>query len=110
MTYADPRLKKMENDQRYWLNSPYKAKTVEYISKPPLRPWVDIESNVSDASGESEEVTETFIRQPERRPSPVISDPDSSFNVNCRCGISGDGNVLYEADIYGRSNSMRRMQ
>ncbi len=103
ISYTDPRLKKMENDQRYWLNSPYKARTVEYISKPPLRPWVDIDSNVSDASAESEEATETLIPLPEHPASPIISEPDSSFNVNCRCGISGDGNVLYEADIYGEA-------
>lgn len=101
MSYADHRLKFLENDQRYWLTSPYKAKTVEYISKPPVRPWVDTGSNVSDGSAESEEVAATLIPHPDCPPSPAISVPESLFDLNCRCGISGNGNILYDANIYG---------
>lgn len=35
------------------------------------------------------------------RESPVVSLPDSQFNLDCRCGINGDGNRFYDPHIYG---------
>ena len=62
--------------------------------------WTDKEDTYEYVSGKvthSQPVDET---RPMFPPLPASSEslPDSKFSINCRCGVSGDGNILYSQE------------
>ena len=88
--------KEMSKDDRNWIAKSTKStKTTEYVStQPPPKP-------VTSAPGDGPESEEETI------PSPLVdlaetalspsqdSLPNSDFDVNCRCGARGNGNIVY---------------
>lgn len=97
--------KEMSKDDRNWIARSTKSKTAEYVSTQPLnlRPVTSAGSAPSDGP-ESEEET---IPPPAKSlnqtdlaataPSLLSQEslPNSDFDVNCRCGARGDGNIVY---------------
>ena len=81
-----------------WMKHPERAETTEYISNKPHK------LTPADHDGpESEEETLPLGLDPLRVGSSYHTGsqeslPDSEFNLNCRCGASGDGNVVYHQE------------
>ena len=73
---------------RTWMIHPERAGTTEYISsnRHALAPAAD--------GPESEEETAPLVPIPTSQESL----PNSEFDLNCRCGMTGDGNVVYHQE------------
>ena len=74
---------------RNWMKHPERAETTEYISSKSQT----LASTAKDGP-ESEEET----LPPIPIPSSPDSLPNSEFDLNCRCGMTGDGNVVYHQE------------
>ena len=98
--------KEMSKDDRNWIARPTKSKTAEYVSIQPLnlRPV----TSAGSAPGDGPESEEETIPPPAKSLNQtdlaatalqeVLSQeslPNSNFDVNCRCGARGDGNIVY---------------
>ena len=94
VSYSYKGQREMPVKDRTWIKHPERAETTEYISdKPPRQPPAD--------GPESEEETVRLAPPSGRgqaRASSQESLPDSEFNLNCRCGATGDGNVVYHEE------------
>lgn len=111
MTYDDPKFPTLvptPDSERSWMNNPWSKITREYVQKPKvIRAWEAISDDDSTPPNntvpciESEDSAASPILPKVRPPSLLPSKPDSLFNMNCRCGISHDGNLLYNGDVYG---------
>jgi PHD finger protein len=100
--------KEMPKDDQNWIARSTKCETMEYVStQPPPR---CVTSALIQSDGlESEEETIPLEKslKPTRSDSDLInlaetsrslsqiSLPNSDFDVNCRCGVKGDGNIVY---------------
>ncbi|KAF9529541.1 hypothetical protein CPB83DRAFT_882745 [Crepidotus variabilis] len=83
-----------------WLQPAEIARTIEYVTAlPPVKkskvttpaPF----PSLSSSSPESEDSTHNVpVNKSSKRPPTPISEPDSEFNLDCRCGLAGDGNNL----------------
>jgi len=118
-------LTKLPVEARTWIkNSKLRKLTVEYVSALPKAPspgpdfitnttklpktyvrlsTPELEALAEPPSAESEEdmVPLSATLEPIRPSSPTASElslPDSVWTLNCRCGVKGDGNVLYRQD------------
>lgn len=90
------------NDQN-WMANPTQSKTVEYVStQPPPSP-------VALAAVEGPESEEETLPPPVKTlnltnlttMAPSLTQdslPDSDFNVNCCCGATSDGNIVYHQE------------
>ncbi|KIJ89409.1 hypothetical protein K443DRAFT_126787, partial [Laccaria amethystina LaAM-08-1] len=97
MTYHSDQFVELESNKRTWLLNPSRSRTLEYVSR-------DAPADITEESL-SPEPEEGAISQPgspttpinadTALPSPLSSLPDSEFELNCRCGIIGNGNILY---------------
>ncbi|TFK32445.1 hypothetical protein BDQ12DRAFT_773402 [Crucibulum laeve] len=102
VTYNAAGFVRMHPKDRFWLRSPHNAPQQT--------------ANASDFEPESEE--EMLLKPtaipllPPPPPSksvieipstPSQSLPDSLFNLNCRCGTAGDGNMLYDPKVHGEA-------
>jgi hypothetical protein len=100
MTYHSDQFVELESNKRTWLLNPLRSRTLEYVSH-------NAPANVTEESL-SPESKEDAISQPgspttpinadmghTALPSPLSSLPDSEFELNCQCGIIGNGNILY---------------
>lgn len=109
MTYNDPSLEATPGNELTWMNNPWNPSTIEYTKKRKVvREWEDISDDNNSALGElapgaeSEDSVARLVLSNKRDPSVIaVSELESLWNMNCRCGISRDGNKLYDADIYG---------
>ena len=74
---------------RIWMKHPERAGTTEYISNKQytLAPVED--------GPESEEDTVPLVPIPTSLESSL---PDSAFDLNCRCGMTGNGNLVYHQE------------
>ncbi|KAF8075742.1 hypothetical protein FPV67DRAFT_1648897 [Lyophyllum atratum] len=110
MSYTDEGMTRMEKVDRTWLAKPLLRNTSEYVSLQDARCSSDISMRSRD-SPESEEETRgrkhitppkqqslpsslTSVRESQASDSGSL--PDSLFSLNCRCGLVGDGNILYQ--------------
>ena len=96
MNYSSGDYFEMQAKQHTWLFNPFKSTTIEYLSRPPS-------SNVSNPEicsslGPESEGSDTDISL--RSESSL---PDSLFALDCRCGLSGDGNLLYRPEQFGEA-------
>lgn len=107
--------KEMPKVDRIWIGRSTRSETAEYVStQPPPNPvpvrvvaWP-----VGDATGSGPESEEETNIAPEKSLKPMGQDftatvlsqsqdlsqaslPNSDFDVNCRCGARGDGNIVY---------------
>lgn len=102
-SYRYKGLHEMPPKDRTWIKHPDQAETTEYISDKPL--------TLTLATGpESEEETlplAPLIDRDDRDRDHSLacagsqeseSLPDSEFNLNCRCGATGNGNVVYHQE------------
>lgn len=80
---------KMLPKDRIWMKHPERAETTEYISRKnhTLAP-------TAEDGPESEEDTVPLVPIP----TTPNSLPDSDFDLNCRCGMTGNGNVVYHQE------------
>ncbi|KAF5329617.1 hypothetical protein D9619_009245 [Psilocybe cf. subviscida] len=97
-----------------WLKNPTKSKTIEYIMKSDgsEEHGADEESDTTSTTTASEisiPLNDVVIGRGQEQP-PLTSEslakenpplPSKSFNINCRCGCQGDGNVLYLSEFEG---------
>ncbi|CAA7270203.1 unnamed protein product [Cyclocybe aegerita] len=110
----DPNLSPMKHALRFWLTDPYKGTTVEYLThagiavvtqtRPP-REAPESEDSTSPPADPLRTVPPTtaprdtqYSPTPSQAVSQISSLPDSEFEINCRCGMSGDGNALYRVE------------
>lgn len=109
-------LLELDPHERFWLRSPLNTKTKEYVTKivatstkpkglvsaptkSSVQPNPAPRSTGQRDSPESEEDTHPPHHSSQQSaPSDDQSLPDSLFQINCRCGLKGDGNQLYRAD------------
>ncbi|KAF9455241.1 hypothetical protein BDZ94DRAFT_1327669, partial [Collybia nuda] len=86
----------MDKRDRFWMIDGPRRPTTEYLTQnAPISPDTSI---IDDNSLESEDETlppNYYVAQISQRGSPE-SLPDSLFSLNCRCGLVGDGNKLYQ--------------
>ncbi|KAF8962433.1 hypothetical protein BDZ97DRAFT_1759284 [Flammula alnicola] len=98
MTYHDDDFIELENKKRTWLLNPLRSQTLEYISRDAP---TEMSDDCLDPESEEENVVVkagppgTHLNPHHISLSPSPSLPDSEFELNCRCGIIGDGNSLY---------------
>jgi len=110
-SYAGGELAELNSDERFWIkNSKLRRRTTEYISPRPVPPAHKSNScpsillqppnarTLKDNDPESEEETIPANRPPSPAASESSSLPNSLFALNCRCGVKGDGNILYRLD------------
>lgn len=92
-------LVELDPDVRFWIRPSLRNRSMEYISS--VNVTVSNPTNqdpVSEVnSPESEEPTFNIGHLPSPAKS-SLSLPDSLFTMNCRCGVQGDGNVLYREE------------
>ncbi|EDR04386.1 uncharacterized protein LACBIDRAFT_330644 [Laccaria bicolor S238N-H82] len=89
-TYHSDQFVELESNKRTWLLNPLRSQTLEYVSR-------DAPADITEESL-SPEPKQGVISQPgspTTPPSPLSSLPDSEFELNCQCGIIGNGNILY---------------
>ena len=79
----------MPAKDRNWMKHPERAGTTEYISSK--------HRTLASAAGDGPESEEETI-PPVPIPTSPDSLPDSEFDLNCRCGMTGDGNVVYHQE------------
>jgi hypothetical protein len=77
---------------RNWIKQPERAGTTEYISSKSYT--LNASESVAEDGPESEEETVP----PVPIPSSPDSLPNSEFDLNCRCGMTGNGNVVYHQE------------
>ncbi|PPQ88302.1 hypothetical protein CVT25_012365 [Psilocybe cyanescens] len=78
--------------------------TLEYVTNPESKRRTS-DKPITSSDGEPEG---PFFIPPKDKSisppkSPAPSLPDSLFAINCRCGASGDGNILYRSDLEGEA-------
>lgn len=105
ITYTAKDLQLMDPKFRSWMIDPYRSETSEYISIaipwiPPLPSQKIVESEDPGSESDKMAVQEQVLRNSPAT-SEVLSLPESLFSLNCRCGATGDGNVLYRKDDVG---------
>ncbi|KAF8066482.1 hypothetical protein FPV67DRAFT_1626399 [Lyophyllum atratum] len=99
----------MSKKDRFWTTNPFRAHTTEYLTQPdtttapPSTPPSSPSSNSPESEDRNDSGSETKDQEaplapPPRSQSFVSSAPDSLFSLNCRCGIRGDGNILYRQE------------
>ena len=103
------KLLELDPHERFWMHSPLSSKTKEYVTEvvatsakskdPPTTTDLTLQIDLQ-GSPESEEDTHMPPIQcsPQSAQSENPSLPDSLFQINCRCGLKGDGNQLYRED------------
>lgn len=90
VTYGADHLHLLNPKLRSWMKDPYCGNSAEYVLKDV--PWLPRSPSVKVIESESEE------------PAEILLLPDSLFDLNCRCGTTGDGNMLYNVlDTGGNS-------
>lgn len=101
VSYRQEGLHEMPARDRFWLYHPERSGTTEYI--PDIPRALHIPSG--DEGPESEEDTVPHQHLPEvidltqlQLPGSQESLPDSEFGLNCRCGVTGDGNIVYHQE------------
>ena len=84
----------MPAKDRNWMKHPERAGTTEYIS---IKGHTSTLTAAADDGPESEEET---VQSVPLVPIPTSPDslPDSEFDLNCRCGVTGNGNVVYHQE------------
>ena len=109
------KLLELDSQERFWMNFPLQNKYTEYVTKivprkvttnhqdstPAHLPTVQPDLVQTAASPESEEgaPSQPQLQVPHQSPQPdEQSLPDSDFQMNCRCGVKGDRNLLYRVD------------
>ena len=94
VSYSYKGQREMPAKDHTWIKHPERAETTEYISDKPHR--------LTPADGpELEEETLPLAPLGDRSLAHAGSQeslPDSEFNLNCRCGATGDGNVVYHQE------------
>ncbi|KAF8059494.1 hypothetical protein FPV67DRAFT_1426312, partial [Lyophyllum atratum] len=94
ISYMSDDMVKLDKAKRFWLTNPKTRPTAEYLPTE-----VDTELFLDDSEIDSPESEEETSRLLPDNPSPLqhqnSSQPDSEFSLNCRCGLVGDGNILY---------------
>ncbi|KAF9032059.1 hypothetical protein BJ165DRAFT_1358081 [Panaeolus papilionaceus] len=105
ITYIDPTFIPMKVKDRTWIYNPFKANTLEYITKgargrrPPSKLSI---SSVTSDSPESEEEVQYNLNSAACSIAPSdTSLPLSSFSLDCLCGVHGDGNLHYNPMVNG---------
>ena len=97
VSYHCEGLQEMPAEDRIWMKNPEKAGTTEYISHQATA----LASAARDGP-ESEEETLSLGRGLGGlrwgHSDSQESLPNSEFDVNCRCGATGDGNVVYHSE------------
>ena len=100
--------KEMSKDDRKWIGKSSKVETTEYVLTQPTR-FGRVPPQAPGDGPESEEETIPPKKQSlnsmdlvnlmtTTAPPPSLSQdslPNSDFDVNCRCGARGDGNIVY---------------
>ncbi|PPQ76027.1 hypothetical protein CVT24_006700 [Panaeolus cyanescens] len=128
--YLDKSYVLMAMKNRTWLHNAFKSSTIEYISRrnrtqrarsPSIASVVSKDDPESeDSENSSMDIFDDSIDEAQMDASPIISRhsspsesckslrassnaslPLSSFDLNCLCGISGDGNLHYNSDAFG---------
>jgi hypothetical protein len=100
-TFQDDEYELLDNKKRTWMINPWKGKTLEYVSRG--APGDVSDDNLEPESEEEMDNSKTLPPGMHLNPikissSPSLSLPDSEFELNCRCGIIGDGNILYRRE------------
>jgi len=103
VSYRHETLHEMRAKDRVWMKSPEKAETTEYIPAQPHHappggdegPESEEETVLNQARPEETGVIETTDQEDR---SSQESLPDSEFAVNCRCGVTGNGNIVYHQE------------
>ncbi|PPR02123.1 hypothetical protein CVT24_011345 [Panaeolus cyanescens] len=108
LKYTVKQFARMAPKDRTWILNPFKAPTVEYISKSPPSfsdsgSASDVEMSDQPESEEGVEDLASITMSPQRSLSPAVSLPMSLFELDCRCGTIGDGNLYYQAEIEGEA-------
>jgi len=96
----------MPKKDRRWLVHPTKSETTEYVSTEPTRPSPTASTPAVEGPESEEETTpppakmSNLTHPTAAVPSlklPLSQDslPNSDFDLNCRCGATGDGNIVY---------------
>jgi hypothetical protein len=85
--FLNPGFKEMPRVDQIWIAKSSKSEKAEYILTQP--PSQHVTSALDDDGPESEEETTRSI------PLSQVSLPNSDFDVNCRCGAKGDGNIVF---------------
>jgi hypothetical protein len=80
----------MPAKDRTWIQNPEKSGTTEYF--PEKLPALE------DGPESEEETIPRRAVEGLARPDSQESLPDSEFDLNCRCGATGDGNIVYHQD------------
>jgi len=85
--------REMPVKDRTWIKNPERAETTEYISDKPhtLAP-------AADGPESEEETLPPAALGSLAHPGSQESLPNSEFDLNCRCGVTGDGNVVYHQE------------
>jgi hypothetical protein len=99
VSYRQEGLHEMPARDRFWLYHPERSGTTEYIPDIPR----ELHIPSGDEGPESEEDTVPHQHLPEvidltQLPGSQESLPDSEFGLNCRCGVTGDGNIVYHQE------------
>jgi len=101
MTFQDDEYELLDNKKRTWMINPWKGKTLEYVSRGAPGDVSDdnLEPESEEEMDNSKQLQPGMHLNPIKIPSsPSLSLPDSEFELNCRCGIIGDGNILYRRE------------
>jgi hypothetical protein len=100
VSYRHEGLHEMPAKDRFWLINPERAGTTEYIPDMPRT----VPSGHEGPESEEETLPhrpllETIdLTQLPRSSGSQESLPDSEFALNCRCGVTGDGNIVYHQE------------
>lgn len=85
----------MPAKDRNWMKHPERAGTTEYISS---KHHSTLAPAAEGLESEEETVPLVPIQVPTRTGASPESLPNSEFDLNCRCGTTGDGNVVYHQE------------
>jgi hypothetical protein len=100
VTYHDDKYTQLDNNKRLWLLNPWRSQTLEYVSQ---SAHGDMSDDALDIESEDENpLSKPNLPEQDISSSPPLSLPNSEFDLNCRCGIIGDSNILYQ-DAHGEA-------
>lgn len=97
-SYKGPEeLVELDPNRRLWIRPSLRYRSTEYVSSVNFSDPTNQDPIAEVDSPESEEPTFNDGHLPSPAKS-SLSLPDSLFTMNCRCGVQGDGNVLYREE------------
>lgn len=92
-SYRFEGLQEMPAKDRTWIQNPEKSGTTEYIPEKPTAPKI-----MEDGPESEDETIPLGVVGGLTHSNSQESLPNSEFDLHCRCGATGDGNIVYHQD------------